>query len=250
MSARVVLPDGAIIDVDNDSDPPLAWFAGTGGTMGVITAFELRVRRAPEAESHHAIAFPSLVALREAAVALAQSRPRPYNMHYSDVGFHHLVEQAGFSSLGDRSVLTVDFEGSDEAVYQGIRNLMTIVGQAGGRELPEEVAHREWEERFHALRAKRSGPTLLAAKVWLPLDQIDGFIHDVERLGRRMGVEFYNYGSVVAPDAAVAFAMYRSDETRVIEYAMSLSVTKRGSQFGCALTAPPHSPSQPASTAG
>jgi glycine cleavage system H lipoate-binding protein/Fe-S oxidoreductase/FAD/FMN-containing dehydrogenase len=232
VSAQVVLPDGTIIDVDNDSDPPLAWFAGTGGTMGVVTAFELRVRRAPEAESHHAVAFPSLAALREAAVALAQSHPRPYNMHYSDVGFHHLVAQAGFPSLGDCPVLTVDFEGSDEAVYQGIRNLLTIVERAGGGELPEEVAHREWEERFRALRAKRSGPTLLAAKVWLPLDQMDGFIHAVERLGRRMGVEFYNYGSVVAPDAAVAFAMYRSDETKVIEYVMSLSITKRLHDIG------------------
>lgn len=232
VGAQVVLPDGEIIEADDDSDPPLAWFAGTGGTMGIITEFELRMRRAPEAESHHAIAFPSRVALREAAVALARSDPRPYNMHYSDVSFHRLVGQAGFSSLGDCPVLTVDFEGSDEAVYQGVGNLMAIVERTGGEGLPEEVAYREWEERFRALRAKRSGPTLLAAKVWLPLDQIDGFIHDVERLGRRMGVEFYNYGSVVASDAAVAFAMYRSDETKVIEYVMSLSITKRLHDIG------------------
>jgi Fe-S oxidoreductase len=126
----------------------------------------------------------------------------------------------------------VDFEGSIEEVYQGIENVISVVRRTGGEEAPAEIARREWEERFRALRAKRSGPSLLAAKVWLPLDQVDGFIHDVERLGRHMGVEFYNYGSIVAPNAAVAFAMYRSDETKVIEYVMSLSITKRLHDIG------------------
>ncbi|MFQ6102322.1 MAG: heterodisulfide reductase-related iron-sulfur binding cluster [Anaerolineae bacterium] len=232
VSAQVILPDGESVTVTPDSDPPLAWFAGTGGTMGILTEFELRVRRAPEAESHHVITFSSRAALREAAVALAQSDPPPYNMHYSDVSFHRLLEQAGYRSAGDRPALEVDFEGSAEEVYLGIRNLKTIVERTSGREMPAEVARREWEERFRALRAKRSRPSLLAAKVWLPLDQVDGFIHDVERLGRQMGVEFYNYGSIVTPQAAVAFAMYRSDETRVIEYVMSLSITKRLHDIG------------------
>jgi len=232
VSAQAILPDGEVVRATQGSDPPLAWFAGAGGTMGILTEFELRVRRAPEAESHHLVTFSSRAALREAAVALAQSDPRPYNMHYSDVSFHRLLEQAGYHSAGDRPALEVDFEGSAEEVYLGIRNLKAIVERTSGREMPAAVARREWEERFRALRAKRSGPTLLAAKVWLPLDQVDGFIHDVERLGRRMGVEFYNYGSIVTPQAAVAFAMYRSDETRVIEYIMSLSITKRLHDIG------------------
>ncbi len=232
VKAQIVLPNGNIVEVTPDSDPPLAWFAGTEGTMGILTEFELKVRRAPEAESHHAIAFPTLAALRKAAVALTHSDPKPYNMHYSDVSFHRILEQAGYHSPGDRPVLAVDFEGSPEEVYQGIRNLMSIIEQVGGKKLSDEIAHREWEERFRALRAKRSGPSLLAAKVWLPLERLDRFIHDVERLGRRMGVEFYQYGSIVAADAAVAFAMYRSDETKVTEYVMSLSITKRLHDIG------------------
>lgn len=232
VQARIVLPDGEIVQVTNDSDPPLAWFAGTAGTMGILTEFELKVRRAPEAESHHLISFPTRAALREAAVALAQSQTRPYYMHYSDVSYHRLLEQAGYKSAGDRPALEVDFEGRPEEVYQGVGNLRAIVARTGGEEAPAEVARREWEERFRALRIKRSSPSLLAAKVWLPLDEVDGFIHDVERLGRRMGVEFYNYGVIAAPDAAIAFVMYRSDETKVIEYIMSLSITKRLHDIG------------------
>ncbi|MGD1995631.1 MAG: FAD-binding protein [Anaerolineae bacterium] len=232
VKACVILPDGEITEVTNDSEPPLAYFAGTEGTMGVLAEFELKVRRAPEAESHHVIYFASMTALREAAVALVQSDPRPYTMHYTDVSFHRLLEQAGYESLGDRPALAVDFEGSTDEVYRGMGNLMRIVARTKGVEAPPEVAQREWEERFRALRAKRAGPSLLAAKVWLPLDQLDAFIHDVERLGRQIGVEFYNYGSVVAPGAAVAFAMYRSDETKVMEYIMSLSITKRLHDIG------------------
>ncbi|MGD2143420.1 MAG: heterodisulfide reductase-related iron-sulfur binding cluster, partial [Anaerolineae bacterium] len=229
---RVVLPDGETVEVTNDTDPPLAWFAGTGGTMGILTDFELKVRRAPETESHHVILFPGRTSMHEAAMALAQSELRPYNMHYSDVRYHRLLEQAGYEPPGQGPALAVDFEGSTEDVYLGVSNLTAVAAQTGGEEVPTEVARREWRERFRALRVKRAGPSLLAAKVWLPLDQVDEFIHDVERLGRQMGIQFYNYGSIVAPNAAVAFAMYRSDETKALEYIMSLSITKRLHDIG------------------
>ncbi|MGD2176916.1 MAG: FAD-binding protein, partial [Anaerolineae bacterium] len=230
--ARVILPDGEIAEITHDSDPPLTWFAGTEGTIGILTEIELQVRRMPEAESHHLIVFRDRAALRRAAVALAESSPRPYNMHYSDASYHRLLERAGYPSPGDRPALAVDFEGSGEEVYLGVRNLMAIIGRTGGKELPADVARREWEERFRALRAKRSGPSVLAAEILLPLDQLDGFIRDVKRLGHRMGVEFHNYGYVVAPEEVMAFAMYRCDETKLIEYAMSLSVTKRLHDIG------------------
>lgn len=225
--ARVVLPDGAEIDATHDSEPPLDAFLGSEGTLGIITELELKIRRAPEAELHLAIAFSDATALRKAAVDLATGDPRPYSMHFSDSSFHRLIEVAGFHSSGDRPMLAVDFEGSTDLVARGRSGVEQVAKRFGGEVLGAEIGQREWDERFRALRAKRAGPTELAAEILLPLDRLDAFLRDVQRLGRAMGIEFYNYGPIVAPNALTAFAMYRSDETRLIEFILSLSITRR-----------------------
>jgi len=224
---RVVLADGTEVEATPGSSPPSGVFLGSEGTLGIITELELKVRRAPEAETHVALAFPDLVALRQAAIDLATESPRPYSMHYSDPSFHRLLQTAGFQSSGDLPVLTVDFEGSPDSIARGYERSERVATEYGGRVLEDDVGQREWDERFRALRVKRAGPTELAAEIWLPLDRLDAFVCDVDRMGRTMGVEFYHYGPIVAPDAAVAFAMYRSDETQLIEFILSLSITRR-----------------------
>jgi heterodisulfide reductase subunit D len=225
--ARVVLPDGTEVEATADSSPSLDVFLGSEGTLGIITELELKIRRAPEAEDHIAIAFPDMATLCKAAIDLATGTPRPYNIHYSNANFHRLLEIAGSHSPGDSPVLTVDFEGSQDSVARGYERSEQVAMRHGGRALGDGAGQREWDERFRALRVKRAGPTELAAEIWLPLDQLDAFVQDVDRMGQIMGVEFYNYGHVVAPGAVTAFTMYRSDETQLIEFILSLSITRR-----------------------
>ena len=45
---EVVLPDGRLIEVGRDTEPPISWFAGAEGTLGVVTRIDLAVRRRPE----------------------------------------------------------------------------------------------------------------------------------------------------------------------------------------------------------
>jgi Fe-S oxidoreductase/FAD/FMN-containing dehydrogenase len=225
--ARVVLADGRGVETTAGSDPPLDGFLGSEGTLGVITELELKVRRAPEAELHLAVAFPDMAALRQAAVELATGDPRPYNMHFSDASVHRLLESAGFPSPGDRPIVTADFEGDADLMARGRARVEEVAGAHGGELLPDEVGQREWDERFWALRTKRAGPSVLAAEVFLPLDRLDAFVREVSGMGQTMGVQFYTYGHIVGPNAASVFAMYRSDETQLIEFILSLSITRR-----------------------
>jgi Fe-S oxidoreductase len=68
--------------------------------------------------------------------------------------------------------------------------------------------------------------------VWLPIEKLANFIRDVDRFGKGMGITMYNYGSVVAPGYVTAFAMYRANEGSVVDYMLSLSVTKRLHDIG------------------
>jgi heterodisulfide reductase subunit D len=229
---EIVLPTGEVIQVTRDTDPPLSWFTGKEGTTGIITEIEMAIRPAPEAEGHHMLLFPNREAMVEAARLLARSDPRPFNMHYADTSYHQLLKEAGFSVPGMAPGLTVDYDGDEELVRRGAAMVAKVAAQVGGRELPAEVGRHEWNTRFWALRAKRQGPSVLAAEVWLPLENLDAYIDEVERFSRGTGIKFYNYGSVVTPTHVTSFSMYRADETRTIDYVMSLSVTKRLHDIG------------------
>jgi Fe-S oxidoreductase/FAD/FMN-containing dehydrogenase len=225
--ARVVLPDGSELEATPDSSPPLNVFLGSEGTLGLITELELKIQHAPEAEMHLAVAFPDMTALRQAAVDLATGDPRPYNMHFSDANFHRLLELAGFHSPDDRPILQVDYEGSADLVASGRVRVERAADAHGGEVLADEIGQCEWDERFRALRAKRAGPSVLAAEVFLPLNQLDAFARNVNKMGQTTGIEFYNYGPVVSPNSVITFAMYRSDETQLVEFILSLSITRR-----------------------
>jgi glycolate oxidase len=214
VSARVVMPNGQLTTVNKDSDPPLSWFAGSEGTLGIVTECELSIRRKPVAEGHHLLAFSDISSLQEAALAIASADPRPYNMHYVDPNYLRLVEEAGFSVPDHRWLLAVDYDGDEEV-------------NRGDILLPAEIALEEWEDRFEALRAKRKGPSMLAAETWLPLSSLNAYLTDVEKLGRRTGIRLFNYGHVVSPQNVVSFSMYRANERQVINYVISLSLTKK-----------------------
>ncbi len=227
ISARVVMPDGQLMTVNKDSDPPLSWFAGSEGTLGIVTECELSIRRKPAAEGHHLLAFAGISSLQEAALAIASTEPRPYNIHYVDPHYLQLVEEAGFSVPDHRLLLAIDYDGDEEEVNRGSILVPEIAARTGGEMLPSEIALEEWKDRFEALRAKRKGPSMLAAETWLPLSSLNAYLTDVEKLGRRTGVRFFNYGHVVSPQNVVSFSMYRANEKEVIHYVMSLSLTKK-----------------------
>ncbi|NIN66680.1 MAG: FAD-binding protein, partial [Anaerolineae bacterium] len=210
-SARVVMPDGEFITVNEDSDPPISWFAGSEGTLGIVTECELSIRRKPAAESHHLLAFSDIPSLQEAALAIASADPRPYNIHYMDPNYLQLVEEAGFSVPDHRLFLAIDYDGDEEEMNRGNILVREVAAETGGEMFPAEIALEEWKERFEALRAKRRGPSMLAAETWLPLSNLNAYLADVEKLGRRTGVRFFNYGHVVSPQNVVSFSMYRAN---------------------------------------
>jgi glycolate oxidase len=229
---EVVLPNGEIINATRDSNPPLAWFTGKEGTTGIITEIELSVRPAPEVEGHHVLIFPNRETMAEAARLIANAEPRPYSMHYADASYHQILADGGFTVPAIKPGLTVDYDGDANTIAAGAQKVAEIVAKVGGQEMPSDVARHEWNTRFWALRSKRQGPSVLAAEVWLPIEKLADFIRDVDRFGKGMGITMYNYGSVVAPGYVTAFAMYRANEGSVVDYMLSLSVTKRLHDIG------------------
>jgi len=81
--------------------------------------------------------------------------------------------------------------------------------------------------RLYHLRAKRAGPSLLAAESWLPTDALHHYLKSVKALAERSRLLIGTYGLAVAPNMALVMSLYPTDERRTVEYLAALGFTKR-----------------------
>ncbi len=239
---QVVLPDGEQRAVRRDTDPPLDWFVAAEGTLGVVTEVELSVRPRPAVESHHLFAFGDLKALGSSVTSLARSEPRPFTLLFADAGYLHLLVRAGFHVPidlpgdplveGGPSILLVSLQGEPAEVRRGRDTLAGLPE----RELPPDLALEEWSQRLYHLRAKRAGPSLLAAEQWLPLGALPGYLTALRGLAGRHRLPIGSYGVAVTPGLALIMTIYPADERRTVEYLAAVGFTKRlydlGASYG------------------
>lgn len=228
---EVVLADGRIVHVPGAGEAPgtpgAASFAGSEGTLGIITRAELVIRRTPAAVGHHLLAFPDMAALTGAAATLAASSPTPFYAHFAADSYGRFLRRAGFAPAADGALLAVTYDGEPDEVARGGRNIGQEAARGGGAALPEAVAGREWDERFLALRLKRAGPSVLGAEAWLPVARLAEYAADVAKLSARHGLPIATYGTIVTPGQATVMSLYGCDEARALPYLLALSLTKK-----------------------
>jgi glycolate oxidase len=233
---EVVLADGTITDVPATSDAPGTWsakpFAGSEGTLGIITRVELTVRPQPPAMGHHLLVFPDMAALQGAAASLSAGTPRPFYIHFAAPSYGQFLRRAGFGPpasgpTASGPTLALTYDGDAAEVTAGAERVRHEAARWGGDALPTGAAARAWAERFFALRLKRAGPSILGAESWLPLDRLAEYEAGVAALSARQRLLMATYGAVVAPGLATVMSLYPCDETRPGPYVLALSLTKK-----------------------
>jgi glycolate oxidase len=251
-SAEVVLADGSIRRLTRESQPPLRWFEGSEGTLGVITELELEVRDALPM-SHFLLSCPGISAVHEVITKLVASSPLPYSIHFDDRWTVAALDALGYAPAGaveGREMVRVDWEGTPAELETAVSvTRVAVAAVPGVSQLSHKVAEEEWGERFRSLRIKRGGPSVLGQEVLLPLSGLAGYFADVERLARRYGVRLMSYGHMAVPDKVIVMTMFYADETKTMEYLLSLGIMKKfqdiaarrnGAPYGLAFWSTPH----------
>ena len=237
ISLQVVLPDGQVRTITRETNPPLEWFVASEGTLGIVTQVELSVRPRPIAEAHHLFAFGDLSSLGQSIQTLARAEPRPYTIFFADDGYLELLQRGGFHvpfkpTSDARSLLLVSFQGESSQIEGGKDLLLRL----SGHELSADLAIEEWSLRLFHLRTKRVGPSLLAAEMWLPLNNLAPYLHDVATFAARRHQIMGNYGLVVAPDQVQITSIYPADERHTFAYLAAIGFTKQlydlGARYG------------------
>ncbi len=243
LQATAVLPDGQVHTLTPESDPPVEWFAGAEGTLGVLTEITLQVRPRPVVEAQHVLACADPGRLQAAALALARAEPPPYAILFTDAAYATMLAAAGFSSPATGALLLVSFQGAAAEVERGRAHLATLdardtsagsphSGDFAVQALDEAAALHEWRERVYHLRVKRAGPSLLAAEMLLPLERLADYLGAVARLARSVRTPIGTYGVVVSAREALVMSVYPADARQPTRYLPALGLTKRLQDLG------------------
>lgn len=233
-AAEVVLATGEVRVVTRDTDPPLSWFAASEGTLGIVTWLELEVRRLSPMK-HFLIQFTNVPEMTRVLTELKDASVTPYNLHFADPACVRAMHDLGLTPGGvqDGCILEIDYEGTDRELAQAEDIIRTMAaGNKSINMLPNEVAEMEWKERFKALRLKRGGPAVLGGEVWLPADELAGYLADINKMSLRYGIDLISYGHVVTPEHATVMTMFYTDETKTLKYIFNLSLVKKIHDIG------------------
>lgn len=227
-SIEVVLPDGTIKQVTSDSKPPLSWFAGSEGTLGIITTIQVEIRRLNQM-SHYLIQSTDLAEIFRILISVKDARITPYNLHFTDEECVRAMSRQGIAPAGVKEgfLLAVDYEGVAKELDEAAAIIDRLIQDSSATLLPEDAADKEWDERYRSLKLKRSGPAELGAEIWLPVKDLASYLSDVQKLARKYKLNLCSYGHVATPERIILMTMFFADETRTLEYIMNLALVKK-----------------------
>ncbi|MHB0977023.1 MAG: FAD-binding and (Fe-S)-binding domain-containing protein [Candidatus Aquicultorales bacterium] len=238
VSARVVLPDGSVKDLDGDD---LDLITDANGTTGFITEVAIRVTE----QTEHKVIAASFA--NEKLLSLALGSLAKVDAPFWSVGFinpdgvrlkkkvppkthhgHPVEDNAPDLPEAYIALFVYPVERREEVE----KAVAEAVAQAGGELLPEEVGEHEWAERFKPMKTKRIGPSLIPAEVVVPLDRL---MTVLEEMGRKIKHPMVIEGTVVKGGEVVILGFIPHDERTFkfsLAYGLSLTVGKIAKRHG------------------
>jgi Fe-S oxidoreductase/FAD/FMN-containing dehydrogenase len=240
VSARVVLPSG---DVRVFSKPDLDLVADAEGITGIITQITLQVRRLEE-EVVVGFGFDTVDRLDTALQSVVREHIPLWSVSFINPAMarlknrlppklehNHPVEDMP-PKIPEAYVALFVFPAS--RATQVAADLDGIAAKAGGERLSDELARREWDERFGIMHIKRLGPSLIPSEIVLPLEKLAVALADIEGSIRQpLAVEGIVTGGSVPQAILLGFIPH---DVRALAYnlafGLSLSALVKAKRYG------------------
>ena len=215
ISIRVITPEGKVKDLKAE-DPEIGNFLSTEGQMGIIVSATLKVGQRPFQW------FPFLLPFEKSSAAYAFAKqlsrhpsPRPHDLiiYHTELTRILKAQSNGRMSVEPKNLVLVAFSEKEQA-----HGFKAYLEEHGIQTADEESAHTLWEERFLPMSIKQIGPSLLAAEVVLPLDQVASYFEKISEWGKHLGVTFYPSSHLISQEQVLFLAMITSDHRKAIFY--------------------------------
>ncbi len=194
LSLRAVLPDGRVLRTGQRARKSSAGydltrlFVGSEGTLGIITALNLKLAGRPESLAAARCSFPGLGAAVEAVVSVLQSGVAVSRIELADAVQMRAINLYSKLGLPEAPTIFFEFAGSPASVAHDQQVVQAIVEDCGTRDFrsaESEEARRElWQARamaVYASRLLRPGAKGLSTDVCVPISNLTACIEETAR---------------------------------------------------------------------
>ncbi len=233
---EVVLANGEVVQLskNNDGEPrhKLEWFVGSEGTLGIITSVTLHILNKPEVTSPHIVCFNRFDAMAKFTITLVNSDYKPHSIECFDRGYIEIERSLGMPAPNAEAYCVLTFEGNRGLVEEEVKEMRGMMAENEGWEMDSEEALSKWSERFHPLRVRRAGPTLVPSEVIVPLTSFSDVIADLNDIKRQWHARMGVYGAIVTEDSVAVMPMALVDERETLQHLSTLPLTKKVIEIG------------------
>jgi Fe-S oxidoreductase/FAD/FMN-containing dehydrogenase len=185
VSARVILPDGAVKEF---SGPELDLISDAEGITGLISEITLRIQPLEDLEVL-SIGSPDAYKLQQLAQALMEKNLPIWSIIFINPRMAQLKNRAPLLEhhghpveervpLPEAYITTLAFRSKDRQNFTG--SLPEIVRSCDSELLNHHIAQHEWENRFKLMIVKRLGPSLVPTEVVIPLSALGDVMTEME----------------------------------------------------------------------
>lgn len=178
LSVEVVLPGGEVVELPSvprhGVGPEMTQlFVGSEGTLGVITAVRVKLRRVPVRRRFSAFRFPSLERGIDAGREIMTSglRPAVMRLYDRDAAVQSLEKAVQAGLDGETMVLMVDGDHERMIDLEGAL-CDEICAAHGAKPLPEPVGRTWWDRRYVFYHPPHA-PQL--PQIWCTMDVVSDF---------------------------------------------------------------------------
>jgi len=209
LGLKVVLADGYILKVGgrtikNRTGYELATlFAGSEGTLGVITEITLRLLPLPPANKTIAVIFDDMAVAGAAISRILAAGMIPAKLEFVDNFLILRIEEISPMGLPKdaRALLLLQIDGSPASVEADSEQIASILKRNGAREVrvakDQTDADRYWNSRKAAQAAYYSAaPSVMTEDVTVPRDKLAELIQKIEEISQRYGLVIATVGHI------------------------------------------------------
>jgi glycolate oxidase len=176
-------------------------FAGSEGTLGIITGITLRLLPLPKFQKTMLAVFDGMETAGEAVSSLIAAGIIPAKVEFVDNWFLRRIEELSHLGLPVEAgaLLLVQSDGDQQAAEKEIEQVILICREAGAREARSArdaaEADKLWLTRKGAFSAVySSAPTILSEDITVPRDKIAALLKRCYAIGQKYGFDIHFTG--------------------------------------------------------
>ncbi|UCG69306.1 MAG: FAD-binding oxidoreductase [Thermoplasmata archaeon] len=233
LAMEMVLPKGEVatfgsnfLDSDSLGDNLHSFFAGTEGTLGIVTRVTLRIYPTPEELRSISYTFPSLESMTNAIYELTHSEVTPFHISFFDKNHFDYLKLLGKEVPDARAIVNLALEGTKVSLDAEERTVDKLMRKNKGEKQSKEFSDHEWEMRLFEMNTKRLGPTIMLAEGMIPVSRLNEMIKGTLKIFKKMKLNGAITGMV--PDRnTIAFMPYCLTDERKLRSMMAMALTKK-----------------------